>query len=247
MKISLGINELIYNPTFASKKIVGIIVTINNSYQKKLDQNLLSKIIFLTQLKLYQKQNYLHFYNFLNDYQVLPLNISSLQSQISLHLNEFTAIQKKIIFNNFALADLALNKKSSINFDILTIEEEKIIYFQKLAKKQISYSRFINKFGHLALNPYELAEKRFSEYKPTALLKIAKLTQNIKIKPKKSLKQYLNSKSINQFVALVGIRELAKFNALKNIQQIRNLLLKLARQKKINNIFKYSFNQILNF
>jgi len=243
-QLNLDISELISHPSPASKKVIKIIKSIYYDYQKKLTQKNLRRLIFITKIKLYQKQNYKQLYLYLKNYQILLPSTLSKSNQLKILFSEFSKLQQKLIFNNFALASLASLNQFPTTSNILTIEDEKIIYLQKIANNQISRLLFNKKFGHYALNPYELSEPRFTEYKSSQLKKLAKLTLNINIKSKKKLENYIKSEPANHLAILIGLRELFKSTSLKVIKQIRDILLLIEKEQRIDNIFNLSYKQI---
>ena len=242
------------NPSKITEHLVNIVLKLNEKHESDFkEKNPLKKFANELKINLYLKEGYKDFYEFLKSYKI-PYNISAEKNSIkklALLFEEFEYIYDRIMLNNFALAyAYAKNKDKNkqITNPVLTIEDKKNLMLKKLAKKQITPKQFKEQFGHYALNAYELSSKRFEEYSDKELLKIAKLAENLEIKKEKveleeCLKQNQKQKEI--IPILIALRELAKYDTLFIVREIRRELLKIQKEKRIKNIFSYSFGNIV--
>jgi len=129
------------------------------------------------------------------------------------------------------------------------MEDKKIVFLKKLYKKEITFKQFNCKFGHYALNAYELSSKRFEEYTEKELLSIAELVSNIEIKDKMELEEQIHLKKNNKekkISILIALRELAKYNVLFIIRNLRYRLLEIEKEHNIKDIFSKSYDEIIS-
>ena len=222
MNNTITSKELVIDPSKLTKSI--LIDDILGLY-KKHEDSFQSKRFFTRfkrdiKIKLYLEKDYLDYYEYLRDYKFSKesyLRIIDLQK-------EFKDFYNKLIFNNFALVHIYI-KEGSINNPVLTKEDDKNIALSKLYYKKISIEDFQKEFGHYALNAYELKEKRFSEYDDDLLKKIAYLAAQNKINKSITLREYINSPNKEVAPILICLRELAKYQSLKIVANIRFELL----------------------
>jgi len=218
--------EFIDNPTEISKHIIDINKKLSKKYQPQ------KGIVAGVKLRLNYLQKWEEIYDYCNNFLIEKSSVIGLFTQ-------YKKIADYIAQNNTLLAYAFLkNKNKKIN--VLTKEDEKLLFLKKFANNQISKQEFNKKFGHYALNAFELSSKRFSEYTNGELKKIANLCKDIKINKIKKL----NPKE-NLFETYCYLREELKYNSLLIISKIRFKLLNIQKNKQINNIFNLSYNKLI--
>ena len=242
MKNNISPNELVINPT---KLTQSIIVDDVLALYKKHENNFLLKSFFARfrrdiVIKLYLKSDYMDYYNYLKNYTSLNRGDKTLKD-LKLEFNNF---YNKLIFNNFALVYASLKEEGDIINPILTKEDEKNIALKKVYEAKISRADFNKDFGHLALNAYELQEKRFFEYSDEMFKKIVHLAAKNKINKNITLDQYINKPNKEIIPILICLRELAKYHSLRIVANIRFEVLKLAEEKKIEDVFYFSLEEL---
>ena len=237
--------ELAIDPTRVSEHIVDLVLQLNNKYEATCtSKNVLKKIKFAFNIKMYLKNGYLDYYNYLKSSMPPMLKSQNSIPRLTLLFEEFEKIYLRLIFNNFALVHAYASNKVISHF-IFTMEDKKIVFFKKLYHGQISRDTFNKKFGHYALNAYELSSQRFEEYSDSDLLKIARFVSNFVVNKKTGLKEYI-SNGVKQITpVLIALRELAKYNSLFIIRDIRYELLRIAQEKRIENIFDMPYDEII--
>jgi len=222
--------EFVFNPSNITKELVKIVLKLNDKYEKQL-KGILNRFKAQVKYRLYLKEEYKEYYSFLKSYKLDKKGLKEL-------FLEFEKLYDKLLFNNFALA-YAYTLGKDIDSCVLTKEDERILLLQKDIKK------FKKEFGHYALNAYELSSKRFSEYSDKELVKLQKLVKNIKIKDKIKLEKYLEQKNKKIIPILIALRELAKYNVLFVVNEIREELLKCQKQNNLRNIFNLGYDEII--
>lgn len=237
--------ELVSNPSNITQHIVEIVVGANTKYEDLLNKKVSFRRFALNvKLNMYLKNDFHEFYQFLCDYKAPEFNTFNKKERLQKLFNEFKFLYEKLIFNNIALAyHYALNKQLSSS--VMTKEDEKILCLKKYFHHEITIEQFKEKFGHYALNAYELSSKRFEEYTAEELRPIAKLVSNFKIKEKTSLEKYISSPFEDVTPILIALRELAKYKILFLVKSIRYELLGIAKDNNIDNIFDKHFSQII--
>jgi hypothetical protein len=219
--------EFVQNPSKITKHLVNIVLKLNKKHETSL-KGILNRFKTHIAYNLYLRGGYKEYYFFLKNYKVKSRTLKQL-------FQEFENQYNKLLFNNFALV-YAYTKEKQIENPILTKEDEKILLLKTNLKKLKS------KFGHYALNAYELKEKRFSEYSDKELKKLSNLVKNLEIKNKIPLESYLKKKDKKPIPILIALRELAKYNILKIVAEIREQLLKTNKA----NIFNKSYKEIIS-
>lgn len=238
--------EFVVNPSKATKRLVDIVLRLQNRYDAQLKtKNPIKKIRVIFKIKIYFEAGYREFFYFLKDYKIPSQDLSGIK-KLDLLFKEFEKIYDKLIFNNIVLA-YARSVCGEISNKVLTKEDEKILFLKKLFLDEITTGQFNEKFGHYALNAYELSSKRFEEYDSSELASLAKLVADFKtekIEAKIPLETYINSGAKDKSPILIALRELAKYHTLFLVRAIRYELLRLAQQKHIKNIFEKSYEEI---
>ena len=234
-KIKCVFESFIKNPTTISKYILNIAEKSQNKY----DYLLISKrFIDKIKLRILYMNKYHEIYAFINRTQEkkLPTNIPDLFKKL------------RIIFDYVALNNILLGYSFLIEKDkknpILTKEDEKLLYLKRVYIREIPIKEFNNKFGHYALNPFELSSKRFSEYSKREIMKIGKFLKEFDINKTNSLEEYLNSGGGNLFSIYSTLREELRYVSLLVINNLRFELIKIQKEKKIKNIFHIEYDEI---
>lgn len=193
-------------------------------------------------MKLYLKEGYKDYYLSLQAYQP-PILVSGDHLQnLDLLLIEFKNSYRKLLLNNYALA-YQYKKTKNLDNKYLTEEDKKNVCLQQLAANRISIAKFKSKFGHYAVNPYELKAKRFHEYSIAEFKPLLKMCLNLKIKSKPELiPEIINGKIGDIVPVLIALRELAKSKILLIVDKIRSELLLIAKVEKSNKIFETAIN-----
>lgn len=241
---NISTQELVINPTKITKSIIIDSVLLLNKKQENIFEakNFITRFKRDLKIKLYLKNDYLNYYKFLKNYQVPKLSSRGYGKIKDLRL-EFISFYIKLIFNNFALAYI-YSKDKQINNPVITAEDEKNIALSNYYNNKITINEFKKEFGQYALNAYELSEKRFREYDEEQLQRIAYLASGNKINKSIKLDNYLKISNKKIISVLICLRELAKYNSLKIVSEIRFELLGLAKERGVENIFDYNLDEI---
>ena len=238
--------EIVTNPSVITRHLVGIVSRLNAKHESKFNtKNFFSIFIYGVKIRLYLKEGFRDFYEFLQNYStpLYPETMPGTQKIIAL-FGEFEKVYDQLIFNNISLGFAHIQGEELEN-SIMTLEDEKIAYFKKLASGDVTDEDFKEKFGHYGLNAYELSSKRFEEYTSSELLELARLGSNINIKEKPLLKDQISKHTEKKTPILLALRELAKYKVLFIVRDIRHELLKLAELHCIQNIFGMNLEEIL--
>lgn len=238
--------EIVTNPSVITQHLVGIVARLNEAQESRFNtKNFFSLFAYGVKIRLYLKEGFRDFYEFLLGYTPPPFPDTVRGAQkIRALFEEFEKVYDKLIFNNIALGFAHIHGEEPEN-SIMTLEDEKIAYFKKLASGAVTDEEFKKKFGHYALNAYELSSKRFEEYTSSELLELAHLSSNMDIKEKPLLEDCISEKTEKKIPALLALRELAKYKVLFIVRDIRHELLKLAELHCIQNIFGMNLEEIL--
>ena len=241
--------KLISNPSKLSEKLNKIVLKHNTFYQKKLkSKNPFYRLQILVKISLYQKLNHPQFFYELRKIEYEIDNFSQLKKgffkeNIQFLLDRFSLIQKKLIFHNLSLVFFYKLHPRIINSNsvkgIFTIEQEKNLYLQKFAENKINKETFDQKFGHYAINAYELESKRFNEYSVSELKRIASLLTNLKIRSNNSSSKIYENPIFSKEVYsnYLVIREYAKYVSLKIIALLRKIILEQSKNKSFSDPF----------
>jgi len=247
-KPTLGLintDEFIAQPSTISKTLIDIVNKHNSHLHNELSRNQFFHLLYQRiKISIYLKQGWHDYFIFLKNYSPPKLGPKNHLVNIKILFSQFDHFIPKMLYNNYALAYTHLQNREVISCPILTKEDEKILLLAKYANQKITKSHFTKKFGHYALNPYELSSKRFSEYSDRELMEIAKLAANINHPKKTSFNRYLKLNNKNISPILIYLRELAKYKALFLVSSIRQNLLTCQRLNKINNVFDLTFKQL---
>ncbi len=241
MKINYDYTDFVKDPSRITQHLVEIVEKLDNKAKNEFFSNSFIKKFFRDfKLLKYCKKDYVDFYNFISNYEVPKLN-KNVKNNLKTLFNEFEKFYENLIFHNTALSYYYL-KGHELRNPIITPEDEKNYMLRQLARKKIKSQDFLEKYGHYALNPYELSSKRFEEYTKKELMKIANLARDFKMKKNMRIGEYLHKK--NKIPILITIRELAKYKILFIIREIRYMLLMIKKDFKID-VFNITYEKLL--
>jgi len=233
------IEDFIENPTNLSKYLLEIVTKKKRKYDYFLKSN--NFIIHTSnsiKLRIWYLNKYHEIYRFIKTFKIKEKKICGL-------FNEFSNISDFIALNNLLLMYAYLTEKNKSS-SIITKEDEKLLLFKELYNGNISAKKFKEKYGHYALNAFELSSKRFNEYKYNQLMNLAKFLKNFKLKKKITVNECINSKNNNLFSIYSALREELKYISLQIISRLRYKLLKLEKEKNIDNIFDLTYKELGN-
>ncbi|MBL7157096.1 MAG: hypothetical protein ISS92_02910 [Candidatus Omnitrophica bacterium] len=243
-KINLEINDLAVNPSPITRDLLNRVSALDARYQRALSgKNPLRKLTALSKVEAYLKNDFREFFVFLRDYK-RPVFKEAGAKKIRLLLKEFENLFEKLILNNLALGYFYLKKGMIGENPVLTAEDEKILYLKRFFHGKVSESEFKARFGHYALNAYELSSRRFEEYSHDELLSLAKLAGKVPEHKKTTLDEYLSLPPSDILPVLIALRELAKYRILFVVRDIRGELLNISKEKNIPDIFSKTFSEI---
>jgi len=243
--LDYNIEDFINKPSKISEHLVRIILKTKKKYDLLLKpRNFVKRLVNIVKIRLWYLDKYLDIYNFLKTYKPYKIKSNKYFENIKNLFFEFDKIYDLISLNNLLLTYAFIVEKNKSAF-ILDKEDKKLLCFKKLYDNKISEQEFKNKYGHYALNPFELSSRRFSEYSKNELINLAKYTKNFKIFKKIELKEYIQKKKKDLFPIYFAMREELKYYALLNVSNLRFELLKLSKEKKIDNIFQISYKNLI--
>lgn len=231
--VKLEIDDFIKNPTRLSQHIVRIANAKQNKYSKLSgSKKFLGSVINGVKIRLLYLEKYNDIYECVKKFRIKHDDIPGLFSELE-------KIFDHIALNNFLLAYAILEEKE-VKSSIITKEDEKLILLSKLANNRVTPKQFKERFGHYALNGFELASRRFNEYSASELKKLARHLDGFRTPKKISLKSYLRKKDKKLYPVYSALREELKYVALKVISQLRKDVLRL----KVRNVFNMSYKEL---
>lgn len=247
MKNSLNQNDLIVNPTPASKTLVEIVASLSQKY----DDLFKSKDFFhqykrSVMVRLYLKEGYKDYYKYLQGYSLPNLIENDHRHNLRILVSEFKCLYDKLLLNNYSLAYQYWQTKSLTNY-FMTEEDKKNLFLIKFANNKISINEFKDGFGHYAINPYELSVKRFHEYSESDFKRLLKICKGIKIKLKPELgPEAVNEKCADIIPVIITLRELSKSKILLIVDKIRQELLGISKEENNKKIFESPLTEYLS-
>jgi len=229
-------DEFISKPTNISKSIILFAKKAEEKYsylikKPKFKDKIKLRLLYLN--KYSEIYKYCCDYNTKNDFST---NIISL-------FKEIEEIFGHIALNNILLSYSFITEKNLQN-PIITKEDQKLDYLKKLYNKEINIDSFIDKFGHYAINGFELSSRRFSEFSKEELLKIGSYLKSFKIKKNQTLEQYLKDNKKILYPIYATLKEELKYIALLVINKIHFKLKEIQKKNKIKNIFNLSYDDL---
>ncbi|MDP7422293.1 MAG: hypothetical protein QGH40_10445 [bacterium] len=238
-------DEFIPNPSPFARCLIEIVNELDEKHAGSFkDGSIFSKFTRDVKIRLYSKQGYLSYYEYLKAFQVPSTAGLAPGKHLALLLGEFSRFYEKLMYNNIVLACLFLAGGHSSN-PIWTMEDEKIKTLSELFHGTLTFDDFKKRFGHYAMNLYDPASKRFQEYAVGEIMSIAELATGINFSHKCcTLDEYLERKTRDLVPVLLAIREMGKYQALFIIRDMRYVLLELAERKQIDNIFQKTYEEI---
>jgi len=268
MKNLVEIEDFIENPTEISKHLIEIIIRVKKKYDTLLtSKNPIKKIINNVRIRLWYLNKYIDIYNFIHGYKHYQIKKNKPLKNIENLFKEFEKIYNTISLNNLLLMYAFLTQgdrsgsiigsegemKACFHFNranqfqaplIINKEDEKLLCFKKLYDGEISCEEFKRKYGHYGLNAFELSSRRFNEYSQFELMNLAKYLKDFRPTKNIKLDKYIKTKHKNLFAVYSALREELRYCALFIINDLRFELLKLAKKKKIKNIFNLNWYEI---
>ena len=243
--LDYSIEDFINNPSKISEHLIKIALRTKKKYDLLLKpRNFIERLISTVKIRLWYLDKYFDIYNFLKDYKSYKTKKNKPFENIKYLFLQFDIIYNFISLNNLLLTYAFIVEKDKSAF-ILDKEDKKLLCFKKFYNNKISEQEFKNEYGHYALNPFELSSRRFSEYSKNELINLAKYTKNFKTFKRIELKEYIQKKRKNLFPIYFAMREELKYYALFNVNNLRFELLELSKKKKIDNIFRMSYKNLI--
>ena len=221
--------EFIENPSPLSEHLLDIANEEKDKVELFLKKkNTFRRIFALIKMRMMYAEKYLEIFEFVNKFKV--------KHGINELFLQFQVVAEKLALNNLLLAYGMVDKKCSPSI-IITKEDQKLLMLRQLYEKKITTKQFKKTFGHYALNGYELASRRFSEYDDAELFTLAELLKDFKEKKEITLFEYLKSKVINKFWVYSALREELRSCTFLIISNLRYELLDLYDNKVFNRRF----------
>jgi len=228
-------------PSKSSERLIEFVLTKNKELGRKF-----SKSGWWNKLRLqFEVENYLQ--NGWQDvYRILEK--VSVDRDLNGLLEDFEHLYGLVIYNNFVMARLfAESHDKQRRLNVQTEEEKRLQLLRELASDNNKYDEYIKQFGHYAFEPFELSDRRFSEYSRTELKKLAELAKDLKQGGKKTrLESVLQKKPRADVDALVALREFGKYQCLKLTAQMRKLILAESDKRGITDPFRLSWSELMD-
>jgi hypothetical protein len=235
-RIPVIIEEEPENPTSLTEHFLNIMKNVIVAYKEQFSQKDFKKFIFLVKLRVKYLQKYQEIFE-ISQKTSLASGIKELEQQ-------FVELSKNVALNNVILTYAHQVEKETFS-DIITVEDRKHQAFAYLASKKISLEHFKHQFGHHALNPFELSEKRFSEYSQKELLKIASFMDGFVLEKKTPLREAIEHPN-QLFPVYAALREELRDKLLLILAEIRKECLSLQKKHSIEDIFSKSYDEVLH-
>ena len=238
---SIETQEFISNPSNLSLILVDIVESESRYLLKQLKSNVIKKNLITTKFLIYCKVSHKEFYKYL----IRPNHFE--EKKLQEYLQLFSELQKKLVFHNMALAVFwKMNRKADLKKPWL-MEDEEQLALSKFARGEITKKEFDKKFGHYALNGYELKSRRFRECNSKELKKLADLVKEADFgkigNPKKIYHNPLTKQQI--YSNMLKIRSLAKYYSFQLIEVMRTKIIDLAGRKRIKNCFDLTWRELI--
>jgi len=243
--LNYNVEDFISNPTKISEHLVEIILETKKKYDLLLkSNNFISNLINTVKIRLWYLNKYFDIYNFLKTYKPYQMEKNKSFENIKGLFDEFSIIYDVVSLNNLLLTYAFLVEKNKSTF-VINKEDEKLLCFKRFYNGEISEEEFKKKYGHYGFNSFELSSRRFSEYSKNELMNLAKYAKNFKTSKKIQLGEYIKKKRKNLFPVYSAMREELKYRALFNVSNLRFELLRLSKEKKIDDIFQIDYKDLI--
>jgi hypothetical protein len=238
---------LIYRPTKLSQHFSKWVSKESHLYEKKIRGSFFTRVQLHCSLMIYKRHKFREVY-----YSLCKFDLPELADDRRGKLQQlellFKEVQSTLMINNLALAKLSQHEE--LHVLAKTIENERIEALARVAADgESACHNFKHRFGHYALNAYELAEPRFSEYVCDQLVALAnplkKLAFNL---DKPTMSDYFNSTTGSASIThLIGIRELGKSCALQVVAALRSELNDIDTTDSLaKTIYEYDWDKLLS-
>lgn len=238
--------SFIYEPTKLSQHFSRWVSKTSLEYEKKLRGPFFTRIHFHSSLMLYKRHKFRETYYSLETF-CLPELVSGRKNRLQQLELLFRDIYSTLMFNNVALAQLV--QRDELHVVAKTAENERIEALVKIAVgNEVACRNFKQRFGHYALNAYELAEPRFSEYDCDQLATLALPLKKLVIDYEKpTMSDYFSSTTgAASITHLVGVRELGKSCALQIVSALRNELNEVGKTSSLTKtVYEYEWDKLL--
>ena len=232
--------EFIRNPSKFSKHTINIAKLAAKKYNYLIRQEtFLQKIKKGIKIRLIYLESYKETIQFLKNFEIKTESIETLYKS-------FEELADKIALNNITLAYCLAVEKEQIPV-VITKEDEKMVSLKDFKDNKISREMFNSKFGHHAINPFEVSSKRFSEFSNEKLLMIAESIPMQDLNKKKNLDEYVKKNIKEKLPIYNALREELKDKGIKIIANIREKLLSIQEKNKIKDIFSMSFEEVIKY
>lgn len=233
-----GTEELVRYPSRATSGLLEIITDLAAAFDSRLgSKNPFVRFAAIYEIRMYAVDGYKAFYDLLKNYRI-PSDPAGGRDRITMLIAEFKRLYSGLIINNLALGSLCLRDGGRVPVSpVMTVEDEKIASLKKLSRGEMAPDAFRGRFGHYALDAYELSSRRFEEYSDEELAALARLASNIDVKEKISIDAFITADSKETTGAIIAIREFAKHKILYIVRDIRKELLLIADKDSISDIF----------
>lgn len=240
-----GLEDFIEKPSNLSRHLLEIILDIEEKHKHSSGiNNWLGRMINSVKIRLQYLNEYYDIYDFLKKHRRRQCNSRNSLEVIECFFEEFREIYKVISLNNFLLAYAYFLEKDSLN-PVLNKEDERLLSFRDFYHGKVSFEEIKKRYGHYALNPFELSSRRFTEYRKEELIKLAKYTENFKTEKTIGLEKYIQKRPPRLFPVYSSLREELKYYILFVVNDLRFYLLKFAKEKKIDNIFQIKYEDLI--
>lgn len=236
--------KLVHNPTPFSSVFNAIAENASESFERSISGSFFARVKLEARIRAYLMNGYKETHEYFRRTD-LPKKTGDTKRDLIALMEAFEDTYPRIIFNNLVLAHHV--KGSAFTVDLKTEEDEKNALLAKVAQNASECSTFEQEYGHYALNSYEVAERRFSEYSCEELQNLGKHIAGIPLQKKPSLAAYVQDHASGANASLlIGIRELGKFQALKIVAEIRYILLEIESTYELERpVFDYTYNELL--
>ena len=228
-------------PSKLSDRLIELVLTRNAELARKF-----SRSDWWSRLRLqFEVENYLQ-----NGWQDTYWKLQGVHVGQDLNnlLRDFEDLYGLVMYNNFVLARLYAESSNNKNrhLNVITKEEERLQLLRQLANDDSKYDTYIKQFGHYAFEPFELSDRRFSEFSRTELKKLAVLAADLKpTSGKVSLESALQKTSRADVDTLIALREFGKYQCLKLVAGMRTLILAESAKHKITAPFDLSWSEMM--
>ncbi|MDX2776047.1 hypothetical protein PV379_01595 [Streptomyces caniscabiei] len=227
-------------PSKLSERLIEFVLAKNEEFS-----HTFSRSGWWSRLRLqFEVENYLQ-----NGWQVTYRKLEKVAVEQDLNglLKDFEELYGLVMYNNFILARVfAQSTDKHRRLSIQTEEDRRLQLLHELASDDGKYNEYIQQFGHYAFEPFELSDRRFSEYSRAELKKLAGFAKGLKQRSgKMRLESIVQKQTHADIDTLIALREYGKYQCLKLVAQMRERILAEADEHGINNPFSLSWSELM--